>query len=196
MTRQIIDQHLILDHALALARQSSWQSFSLIELASSLNCSLNDIRSYFRSKDDIAESLFDRADDAMLRITSQADYRSLSTDERLFECIMCWFETLAANKGLVREILGYKFEPGHVHLQAHGITRISRTVQWFLEASGREHTGFCRTADEIAVTSAYLASFSVFLLDYSANHKHTRTLLKRLIRNITRAQQFLTNKRK
>jgi AcrR family transcriptional regulator len=192
MTRQLIDQYLILDHAVMLAKQSSWQSFTLYQLASSLNCSLIDIKHYFRSKDDIAEALFDRADDAMLDLTVQADYRALSIDQRLFESIMCWFDTLAHNKSLVREILAYKCELGHFHLQAHGITRISRTVQWFLAAAGRENTGLGSTADEIAVTSAYLASFAVFLFDYSANHHNTRKLLKRLIRNITRAQQCLT----
>lgn len=194
MTEQLIDQRVILDKALELAQQSSWQSFSLLKLASSLNCSLGVISGYFRSKDDIAESLFDRADHAMLNITSQDSYLLLSVDERLVECVMCWFDTLAPHKRLVREILIYKLEPGHFHLQAHGITRISRTVQWFIEAAGRESSGLNRTADELAVTSAYLASFSFFLIDHSEHHGNTRVLLKRLIRHITQAQRCLTRR--
>ncbi len=192
MTKQLIDQRVILDKALELALDSSWQSFTLLQLASSLNCSMNDIRVNFRSKDDIAESLFGLADQAMLELTAQQCYLSLTSDERLFESIMCWFERLVPYKRLVREILAYKLEPGHFHLQAHGITRISRTVQWFLESAAREHTGLCKIADEVAVTSAYLASFSYFLLDYSENHEGTRALLKRLIRNITKAQRCVT----
>lgn len=199
MTKQLIDQRVILDKAVELALESSWQSFTLLQLASSLNCSMNDIRAHFRSKDDIAESLFDQADKAMLDLTTQQYYLSLTNDERLFESIMCWFESLAPYKRLVREILAYKLEPGHFHLQAHGITRVSRTVQWFIEAAAREHTGLSKIADEVALTGAYLASFSYFLLDYSESHKSTRALLKRLIRNITKAQRCvtrLTNKQK
>lgn len=192
MTKQLIDKQVILDKAVELALQSSWESFSLLELASSLDCSMSDIRGYFRSKDDIAETLFDRADDAMLGITAQENYSLLSIDERLLECIMCWFENLAPNKSLVREILFYKLELGHVHLQAHGITRISRTVQWFLEATSREQTGLNRIVDEVAVTSAYLTSFSFFLLDNSEHHANTRALLKRLIRNISQSERWIS----
>jgi len=192
MAEQLIDRYIIFQRAVELAHHRSWQSFSIMELATSLNCSMTDIKCYFRSKDDIAELFFDRADEAMLTMASAESYFTLSVDERLLECIMCWFQTLAPDKNLIREILAYKLEPGHFHLQAHSITRISRTVQWFLEASGREHKGICKTADEIAVTSAYLASFRFFLLDRSEGHKNTRTLLKQLIRKISRTQDWVS----
>ena len=192
MAEKLIDKYIIFHRAVELAHHRSWQSFSIMELATSLNCSMTDIKCYFRSKDDIAELFFDRADEAMLSMTSADSYFTLSVDERLLECIMCWFQTLAPDKNLIREILTYKLELGHFHLQAHSITRISRTVQWFLEASGRKHKGICKTADEIAVTSAYLASFRFFLLDQSEGHKNTRTLLKQLIRKISRTQDWVS----
>ena len=190
MPGQCIEPQEILDKAIELARLSSWENFSLLELASSLDCGLSQIKNHFRSKDDIAEALFDRADDAMLATSSQANF--LSADERLIFAVMSWFESLAPYKSLVREILAYKFEPGHIHLQAHGITRISRTVQWFLHVSGRSYTGINRIIDEIAVTQAYLASFSFFLLDRSKNHRATRALLTRLIAGISRTESFVT----
>jgi len=191
MTKQSISQQIILDKAVELAQKSSWESFSLRQLAISLDCDMNKVRRYFRSKDDMAEALFDRADEAMLQITSQENYRSLSSDERLLECIMGWFESLLPYKGLIKEILAYKFEPGHFHLQAHGITRVSRTVQWFLEAAERKQSGLSRVIDEVAVTSAYLVSLSFFLFDKSAQHTNTRTLLKGLIRKIAQAEGLL-----
>jgi len=192
MAEQLIDKDVIFQRAVELAHHSSWQSFSIIELATSLNCSMVDIKCYFRSKDDIAELFFDRADEAMLSMTTADSYFTLSVDERLLECIMCWFQTLAPDKNLIREVLTYKLELGHFHLQAHSITRISRTVQWFLDASARKHKGICKTADEIAVTSVYLASFRFFLLDQSEGHKNTRTLLKQLIRKISRTQDWVS----
>lgn len=190
MTKNTLTPDVVLEKAIVLAQQSSWESFSLTELASLLDCSLNDIKQFYRSKDDMAEALFNRADDAMLSLTSAEEYRNLTSDDKLLECIMVWFESLAPYRPLVREILAYKLELGHFHLQAHGITRISRTVQWFIEASNRKNTGLKRVADEVALTSAYLASFSFFLFDNSEQHSCTRALLKSLIRKINQGQQL------
>ena len=190
MTKNTLTPDVVLEKAIVLAQQSSWESFSLTELASLLNCTLNDLKHFYRSKDDMAEALFNRADDAMLSLASDEEYRNLTSDEKLVECIMVWFESLTPYRSLLREILAYKLEPGHFHLQVHGITRISRTVQWFLEASDRKSTGLKRITEEVAVTSAYLASFSFFLFDNSGQHANTRALLKNLIRKINQAQQL------
>ncbi|WDE09956.1 TetR/AcrR family transcriptional regulator [Thalassomonas haliotis] len=190
MLSQHVEAQEIVDKAIELAQASSWENFSLLELASSLHCDLCQIKSHFRSKDDIAEALFNRADDAMLTTASTGNF--LSGDAGLVSAIMCWFENLAPNKNLVREILAYKLEPGHFHLQAHGITRISRTVQWLLHVSGRSYTGVNRVIDEIAVTQTYLASFCFFLFDSSEHHQATRTLLTRLITRVSRTESFIT----
>jgi ubiquinone biosynthesis protein COQ9 len=196
MTKNTLTPDVVLEKSIVLAQQSSWESFSLTELASLLDCSLSDIKQFYRSKDDMAEALFNRADDAMLSLASVETSLNLTSDDKLLECIMVWFESLAPYRSLVREILAYKLEPGHFHLQAHGITRISRTVQWFIEASDRKNTGLKRIADEVAVTSAYLASFSFFLFDNSEQHSCTRALLKSLIRKINQGQQlFFTSAR-
>lgn len=191
MTKRPIELSEIIDKALELAQSSSWETFSLQQLALSLDCTMADIRQFCRSKDDMAEAIFDRADDAMLQACSKVEFAALSGEQKLVECIMCWFESLAGYKPIIREILAYKLEPGHFHLQAHGITRISRTVQWFLEAANRERSGLSRISDEIAVTGAYLSAFSFFLLDASQNHANTRALLKRLIAKITQVENLI-----
>ncbi len=190
MTGISLDRQRILDQAIELALQSSWSSLSFSQIADSLNCSLADIGQHFRSKDDMAEALFDRADRAIWKLSSNESYRCLSDKDKLFECIFCWFESLMPHKPIVKEMLTYKFEPGHFHLQAHGVTRISRTVQWFLDVAGREHDGLKRTADEFAVTSAYLTSFSCYLFDNSQGHARTRALLKQLIKQIDQGHKL------
>lgn len=184
MTETPLDREDILDKAIELAMESSWASFSFSQLADSLDCSIADIGQHFRSKDDMAELFFDRADRAMWSLHADESFRTLTDDEKIVECIMCWFESFAPYKPLVKDMLGYKLEPGHFHLQGHGVTRISRTVQWFLEVAEREYSGVRRVADEFAVTSAYLTCFSCFLFDKSEQHAKTRTLLKRLIHQI------------
>ncbi len=192
MTEKPLDRQQILDQAIELALQSSWESLSFSQLADSLNCSLADVAQHFRSKDDMAEAFFDRADRAMWALNSDKTYRNLSDEDKLFECIMCWLESLAPYKPLVKEMLGYKLEPGHFHLQAHGVTRISRTVQWFRDVAEREHNGLKLVADEFAVTSAYLAGFSCFLYDKSEGHSKTRSLLKRLLHQIDQGHKLFT----
>ncbi len=174
----------ILDQAISLAQKSSWQSFSQRELAAQVDCPLSVIKGFYRSKDDMAEALFNRADDAMLSLSSDPDYLAQPSKIKLVQCIMTWFQFLAPYRPIVREILAYKLEPGHFHLQAHGITRISRTVQWFLEVSGRQYSGLKRVADEAATTSVYLASFSFFLFDKSEGSANTQSMLERLINRI------------
>jgi hypothetical protein len=56
-------------------------------------------------------------------------------------------------------MLLYKLEPGHIHLQVLGLMRISRTVQWWREAAGRQSLHLRRIAEETLLTGAYLRSF-------------------------------------
>ena len=192
MTQGHSDRQRILEQAITLASESSWSSLNLTQLADSLDCSVAEIGRHYRSKDDLAEAFFDQADRAMWALASDQDFRSLSSAEKLFECIICWLESFSPHKSLVREMMAYKFEPGHFHLQAHGITRISRTVQWFLDVSGREYPGLKRVTDEFAVTSAYLATLSCFLYDDSESNRKTRDLLRRLILQIERGHDFFS----
>lgn len=177
----------ILDHALKLAMESSWEAFSLSELASQSHYSLVDIKRIFRSKDDMAEAFFNRADEAMLLLSEDSEFSALSNSDRLVKCTMTWFNALAPYRVIVKEMMAYKLEPGHFHLQAHGVTRVSRTVQWFLEVSQRNHSGLKRVADEIAVTSAYLTAFAYFLYDDTENSNDTEVFLKKLINKIDKA---------
>jgi hypothetical protein len=48
--------------------------------------------------------------------------------ERLQHVICSWLDALEPHHRLTREMLAYKLEPGHIHLQALGVMRISRTV--------------------------------------------------------------------
>ena len=184
----------ILDHAIQLALRKGWEEFSLVELAKLTGCPLTGIKMHFRSKDDLAEALFDRADLAMLKLAEDKTFQAQSVQQRTVNCIMCWFNFLTPIKPLVKDIMLYKLEPGHFHLQAHGVTRVSRTVQWFREVSGRPHKGFSKVADEVVLTSAYLASFSFYLIDESKDNANTRSLLNGLVKRIHRTQDFLSMK--
>ena len=48
-----------------------------------------------------------------------------------------WLGGMAAHRALTGQMLLYKLELGHLHLQAGALLRVSRTVQWWREAARR-----------------------------------------------------------
>ena len=175
-------QDRILDKALEQAEASSWEQFHLHTVADALNITLEDIRQYFPQKDDLVEAWFDRADRALLSAAHPEGFLDLPLYERLHQVIASWLDALAAHRRLTREMLAYKFEFGHIHLQALGIMRISRTVQWFREAACHDSTGLQRIIDECALTTIYLTTFARWLFDDSVNNSKSKDVLNAALR--------------
>jgi ubiquinone biosynthesis protein COQ9 len=171
----------ILDTALSLAQSSSWEKIHLYMIAQELEISLDQIRQNYPEKDDLVEAWFDRADSAVLNISPYPDFINLSAHERLHKVMMTWFEALASHRRITGEMLLYKLEFGHIHLQALGVMRISRTVQWFREAARIDTTSLRRVLEEIGMTTIYLMSFARWLNDDSSGFSKTREFLDRLL---------------
>ena len=57
----------IVDTAVELAEQKSWEAVRLHDVAASLGITLDDVRAHFREKEDIVDAWFERADSAMLK---------------------------------------------------------------------------------------------------------------------------------
>ena len=126
----------IVDAALALAEPRSWEVVRLHEVAEAAGITLDELRVYFREKEDIVEAWFDRADAAMLHAATAPGFLSLTTRRRLQRVIMAWLDALAPHRRVTRQMIYGKLEPGHLHIQIPGIMRVSRTVQWFRETLG------------------------------------------------------------
>jgi hypothetical protein len=88
----------------------------------------------------------------------------------------------------VRQMMGYKLEPGHIHLQVLGLMRISRTVQWIQEASACKAANTRRVIEEV-LTSIHLMIYTYWLFDSSENQSKTRNKLDKLL---TRAEKGAT----
>ncbi|PCI08555.1 MAG: TetR family transcriptional regulator [Gammaproteobacteria bacterium] len=174
----------ILDMALQQAESDSWEALSLHQIASSLDISLDEIRCLYPQKDDLVEAWFDRADQAVLSEKASEEFAALAADERLRQVIMKWFFALHEHRRLTRQMLCYKFEFGHVHLQVLGIMRISRTVQWFREAALIDTQGLHRIIEEVCLTGIYLASFARWLADGSQNSRHTDRFLAQALKRV------------
>lgn len=168
----------ILDTALELAETRSWEILRLHDIATDLKITFNQIREHYGQKDDLVEAWYNRADEAMLEAGNTPGFLDSSMPQRLHKLIMSWLDALAQHKQLSRDMLMYKLEPGHVHLQVLGLLRISRTVQWMREAAHQDSSHLFRIVEEIGLTSIYLMTFSHWLFDHSDNQQATRDFLQ------------------
>lgn len=171
----------ILDKALELAAQRSWEEVRLQDIAAALGVGLDEVRQHYRQKDDLAEALFDRADQAVLALSGNDEFRLLCGRDRLRKAIMTWLQTLAPHRRAVIDIFKYKLEPGHIHFQVLGALRVSRTVQWFLEAAGSRTAHLSRIMEEVGTSSVYLATLVYWLRDTSTVSGKTNDFLDRLL---------------
>ncbi|SEP11404.1 TetR/AcrR family transcriptional regulator [Aquisalimonas asiatica] len=171
----------IVDAALELAEQSSWESVRLYAVADHLGADLAAIQAHFREKEELADAWFDRADAAMVAAAAQPEIQALPSSERLHYLIMAWLETLSPHRRVTREMVKGKLEPGHLHVQIPAVLRISRTVQWLREAARRDAGGVHRGLEETVLTSIFVTTFTGWLADGSDGARVTRARLSRLL---------------
>jgi ubiquinone biosynthesis protein COQ9 len=182
MPKQVSLRERIVDAAVALAEQRCWEEVRLFEVAQSLGVALDDVRQHFREKEDVIEAWFDRADGAVLKASAEPGFTELPGRVRLHRLIMAWLDALADHRRVTREMIYGRFEPGHVHMQARGLLRVSRTVQWIREGARRDASFLTRALEETVLTSIYLATFFYWMRDDSTDSAATRRFLDRLLR--------------
>lgn len=178
MEQQKITADKILDIALEQAENSDWSSLNLHTIAKVLDTSLLEIKVFYRQKDDLVEAWFDRADQTVLAEKPSDDFAALSKPERVHKVMMLWFLSMKKHRKVTRQMLYYKLEFGHIHLQILGIMRISRTVQWFREAALLKTKGIHKIMEEISLTRIYLSCFARWLFDDSKNSLRTERYLR------------------
>ncbi|MWV14750.1 TetR/AcrR family transcriptional regulator [Pseudomonas sp. L-22-4S-12] len=172
----------ILDSALHLADRCGWERLHLHEVAAELDSDLAAIARHYQQKDDLVEAWFDRADQALLARAKAADLPGLNAEKRLEELLVAWLASLATHRAVTGQMLLYKLEPGHVHLQLGGLLRISRTVQWWREAALRQNLHLSRIAEESLLTAVYLRTFVHWLRHPAEGEAELRALLRRQLR--------------
>jgi AcrR family transcriptional regulator len=171
----------ILEVALQLARQSSWDAIHLFEIAREMGVPLAEIHRHFPNKDALAEAWLDVADAALLQLPQVPGWRELPQRERLQQAYTTWLDALAPHRELTREMLGYKLQPEHMHLQARGIMRTSDTVQWIREVAMLPEVGWRRELAETVLTTIFLTVVAHWLFDASPHSRRTKALLAQLL---------------
>ncbi len=181
----------IVETAVNLAERRSWESIRLHEVAQAMDIGLDDIRQYFREKDELIDAWFERADEAVLKLADTGRLAQLSPRERLFDLIMAWLDALESHRRVTRQMILSKLEPGHIHIQIPAVMRISRTVQWMREAALLSDSGIRRALTETAVTGIYLATFTAWMSEGKPGSPRTRRLLGDMLKGAEKTLQFL-----
>ncbi len=171
----------IIDTALALGTRTSWEAVRLHDVADTLGITLNDVRQYFREKEDVVDAWFDRADSLMLKEAEVPDFLALTPRQRLHRLMMTWLRALAPQRRVTTQMICGKLEPGHLHIQIPGLLRISRTVQWVREAARRDATAIRRALEETGLTTIYLMTFVYWMNDDSSDSANTCRFLDRCL---------------
>lgn len=171
----------IVDAALALADECTWERVRLHDVADRLGMTLTDVGQHFREKEEITDAWFDRADRALLAAAGTAALEAMSPRERFAELLMTWLGVLASHRRVTRQMLAGKLEFGHIHYQFTGLLRVSRTVQWLREGARLDDPLPWRALEESALTSIYLATVVHWLNDDSEGSAATRGFLNRLL---------------
>ena len=169
----------ILSTAMMLAEQSSWESLHLHHIAQHLGIPLTDIYHHYTVKDELVEAWYSCADRRMLQCTDEAGFYQLTVRQRLAVLIGAWLDCLAEHKQVSYDMLWYKLEPAHVHLQVQGLLRISMTVQWIRDAARIDSTHLRRIAEELGLTQVFLNTFLYWMFDSSPHQRNTRQFLDR-----------------
>ncbi|MBI2296618.1 MAG: TetR/AcrR family transcriptional regulator [Betaproteobacteria bacterium] len=167
----------IVDAAIALGEEKSWEAVRLHGVADALGITLDDVRRHFREKEDVVDAWFDRADAAMLRESEAPDFQNLTPRQRVHRLIMTWLGALAAHRKVTRQMIYGKLEPGHIHILFPGLMRVSRTVQWVRESAHRDATYARRALEETGLTTIYLMTFFYWMNDDSPESASTSRFL-------------------
>ncbi|AMP90154.1 TetR/AcrR family transcriptional regulator [Legionella pneumophila] len=181
----------IIDTAINIAQDSSWEKVRLVDIAKALNIDLNTIRYFFAEKDQIIDACFDRADETMLNAVLKPKFDLLTAKEKLYDLLMNWLSAFEGKQKVIRQMILHKLEPGHLHLQLPAIKRISQTVQWWREAAGLREAFPQRAIQETGLTIIYLSTFSYWLLDNSKEHLATRIFLENKLNTASVLSNFL-----
>jgi AcrR family transcriptional regulator len=174
-----MDAGQILDTALQLAAERGWDALHLHDVAQALGIGLTDLQRHVPHKDALAEVLFDRAERALVAAGDTPAWADLPARERLARALWAWFDTLAPHRRTAAAMLRYKLQPDHLHLQAAGLMRISRTVQWIRETAQLPAVGARREIEEVVLTGIFLGAVGTWFLDQSPGARHTRAWLER-----------------
>jgi AcrR family transcriptional regulator len=174
----------VADAALRLAAESGWYDLKMRDLARALGAGVDELARHYRDPDAIADIVFARARDAMLR-PPPPGFARLPPRRRVERAMLRWFDALAPHRRVVAEMLRAKLHPSHAHHWAPLPFHLSRLIWWLREAAFLDAEGSRRQAEEIALSAVFLAVLAAWCAE-SGGEPRAQALLARLLDSVER----------
>lgn len=175
VSRDLADR--LIAAALAEADKTGWDALRLARIAEREGVALAEIHAMFASVDALADAWLDRAERRMVALAPAL--AELATKERIVRAIFGWLDELAPHRAVARQVLVGKLYPGHPHLVAGAVVRLSRTVQLLREVAGLHAPPPRRQIEEIVLTNLFVATILRWARDRSEGQDDTRRWLRR-----------------
>ena len=188
-----VSEKKILDTALDLAEQKSWEAVRLHDVAKVLNVSLSDVHKVINDKQALVTLWFDSADNVMLKAAESPAFIKHSLHQRVHELIMVWLCALATHRTVTRQMFYSVLEPGQLHAQIPAFFHLNRTVQWIREAVHRDDIYVKRSIDEAALTTLFTVTFITWLYDNSKDSTKTSQFLNKRLHNAEMIHSLVTH---
>lgn len=169
----------ILRQAIRQGEQAGWEAVRLRDISTALGISLSQIKLHFQQKDELVDAWFDLADQAMLDCQQHPDFEHSSPQEKIKIAIMHWLNAMAAHRKLTQQMLYYKLEPGHIHLQTAALLRLSRTIQWLRELADLKAKHVKRIEQELFLSGLFGSTFIRWLQADEPAHQAASRWLER-----------------
>jgi AcrR family transcriptional regulator len=163
--------------ALEQAEEAGWEGLRLARVASHVGIPLAELHRHFAGADRLADAWLDRAERAM--VARAPALAALPARARIAGAVFAWLDVLAPHRRVARQVLLGKLYPGHPHLVAGAVVRLSRTVQLLREVAGLHAPPPRRQAEEVALTALFVATLARWSIDASLDQAKTRAWLDR-----------------
>ncbi|MDP6430468.1 MAG: TetR family transcriptional regulator [Rhodospirillales bacterium] len=179
----------IITTALKLGADEGWRRLTLARIAEAAKIPLADLNARFSSKWAILNGFSLRIDQQALKAAGDD---GSSIRDRLFDLIMCRFDTLHPHKSQLRAI-ARDVVPADPISGLCGLCAMRRAMTKTLEAAGVSTTGLLGRIKIKALSLAYLDAFRVWLMDDSETQDRVMARLdKSLARLEHLADTFIT----
>ncbi|MCW9032994.1 MAG: TetR/AcrR family transcriptional regulator [Alphaproteobacteria bacterium] len=184
-TKKTIEDKII-DSALALAEETSWQNVTLSEVATKAGCDLTKLRQTFDSKPAILNGFLKRID---LEVLSQHVNSGDETPrDRLFDVMMGRFDALQDYRPAVVSIANSISR--HPLGGLCTLPQFMNSMAWMLEAAGIKSSGLKGALKIRGLALLYGRAFKTWVDDDSDDMAPTMAALDRVLDKAERVMNF------
>lgn len=129
----------IVQAAVALATEESWDRITLDQVAKKAGITLDALHEHVCHKEDIVRLYFQQVDQKMLQQTEAADGSDESVRDQLFDVMMTHFEVLNQDRAAVKSMLMARMCQPDVVLQR--LAGLCSSLNWMMARAGLEPGG-------------------------------------------------------